>query len=124
MSDVAPRYAPAGAVLISATVLGMPEQHDTELEAAIPTQLRDWFGATVQTWRLLRIYRIPQAQPQQTPPALSIPQRPVRIGNGLYVCGDHRDKASINGAMVSGRCAAEAVLHDLGCAIEPQRVNA
>jgi hypothetical protein len=51
-------------------------------------------------------------------------EQPVRIGNGLCVCGDHRDKASINGAMVSGRRAAEAVLHDLGCAIEPQRVNA
>jgi hypothetical protein len=124
MSDVAPRYAPAGAALISATVLGSPEQHDAELVASVRTHLRDWFGATVQKWRLLRIYRIPQAQPQQNPPALSIPQRPVWIGDGLYVCGDHRDNASINGAMVSGRRAAEAVLHDLGYVIEPSSVNA
>ena len=31
----------------------------------------------------------------------------------MYVCGDHRDNASIQGAMVSGRRAAEAVLADL-----------
>ncbi|MDF2740823.1 MAG: hypothetical protein K0S88_2191, partial [Actinomycetia bacterium] len=32
---------------------------------------------------------------------------------GLYVCGDHRDNASINGALVSGRRTADAVLEDL-----------
>jgi predicted NAD/FAD-dependent oxidoreductase len=32
----------------------------------------------------------------------------------LYVCGDHRDNASINGALESGRRAADAVLADLG----------
>jgi predicted NAD/FAD-dependent oxidoreductase len=31
----------------------------------------------------------------------------------VYVCGDHRDNASIQGAMVSGRRAAEAVIADL-----------
>ena len=40
-------------------------------------------------------------------------RRPVRSGPGRYVCGDHRDSASIQGALVSGRRAAEAVLQDL-----------
>ena len=35
------------------------------------------------------------------------------IRPGIYVCGDHRDNASIQGAMLSGRRAAEAVLADL-----------
>lgn len=39
-------------------------------------------------------------------------ERPVRLAEGLFVCGDHRDNASIQGAMVSGRRAAEAVLAD------------
>jgi hypothetical protein len=56
---------------------------------------------------------MPHAQPEQTPPALSIPERPVRGAGGLFVCGDRRDHVSINGAMISGRRAAEAVLHDL-----------
>jgi hypothetical protein len=37
----------------------------------------------------------------------------VRLGDGLYVCGDHRDTSSIQGALASGRRAAHAVLADL-----------
>jgi hypothetical protein len=66
-----------------------------------------------RSWRFLKSYRIPHAQPQQYPGALEPQQRPVRVRPGIYVTGDHRDNASINGAMVSGRRAAEAVLADL-----------
>jgi predicted NAD/FAD-dependent oxidoreductase len=34
---------------------------------------------------------------------------PVTLGDGVFVCGDHRDTASIQGALVSGQRAAEAV---------------
>ena len=40
--------------------------------------------------------------------------RPVRTAGGFYVAGDHRDTSSIQGALVSGRRAAQAVLKDLG----------
>lgn len=36
--------------------------------------------------------------------------RPVQLSEGLYVCGDHRDSATLDGALKSGRRAAEAVL--------------
>ena len=36
--------------------------------------------------------------------------RPVRLAEGLFVCGDHRDSATLDGALKSGRRAAEAVL--------------
>jgi uncharacterized protein YbjT (DUF2867 family) len=36
-------------------------------------------------------------------------KKPVRVESGLFVCGDHRDTASLHGAMPSGRRAAEAV---------------
>ena len=65
---------------------------------------RRWTG-----WRLLRVLRIPFALPAQPPAALSPAERPVRLHDGLFVCGDHRDTASIQGAMVSGRRAAAAV---------------
>jgi predicted NAD/FAD-dependent oxidoreductase len=48
-------------------------------------------------------------------PAMTAPhpfRRPVRVG-GVYVCGDHRDTSSIQGSLVSGRRAAEAVLADV-----------
>jgi len=51
--------------------------------------------------------------PDQSPPQLATPQRPVKLRPGIFVCGDHRDNASINGALASGRRTAEAVLSDL-----------
>jgi phytoene dehydrogenase-like protein len=113
-SAVASSYAPPGAALVSATVLGSPVPDDAALEAAVRAQLAGWFGATTRRWRHLRTYRIPFAQPEQAPPALTPWRRAVRLRPALYVCGDHRDNASINGALESGRRAADAVLEDLG----------
>jgi predicted NAD/FAD-dependent oxidoreductase len=110
-SRVAPTYAPAGGHLISATVLGAPAESDAGLEARVRGQLAGWFGAApVARWRHLRTYRIPFAQFDQSPGVLEPPQRPVRLGPRLFVCGDHVENASINGAMVAGRRAAEAIL--------------
>ena len=109
-SDVAPSYAPPGAALVSATILGIPPLDDDGLEAAVREQLRGWFGVQVHGWRRLAVYRIPFALPAQPPAVLAAPQRPVRLGAGLFVCGDHRDTASIQGAMLSGRRAAAAIL--------------
>ena len=70
-SDVAPSYAPPGAALVSATVLGVPPLADDALDAAVRAQLRGWFGAQVDGWRLLRVQRIPFALPAQPPAALA-----------------------------------------------------
>jgi phytoene dehydrogenase-like protein len=113
-SAVTPTYAPPGAALISAAVLdrpGLPRGGD--LESAVLGQLADWFGSAVVGWRHLATYHIPHAQPAQPPGALDPPQRPVRLRPGRYVCGDHRDNASIDGALASGRRTADAVLEDL-----------
>lgn len=109
-SAVAPSYGSGDEHLVSVTVLGMPPAEG--LERAVREQLTAWYGAEVRGWRHLRTYRIPYALPRQAPPALSVPQRPVRWQPGLYVCGDHRETASIEGAMLSGRRAAEAVYDD------------
>ncbi len=59
------------------------------------------------------------ALPSQTPPMGRF-RKSVRLEPGLYVCGDHRDSASIQGALVSGRRAADAVLAELrGVASKP-----
>ena len=63
-------------------------------------------------WELIASYPIPYALP-----AMPVPfelQRPVRTAQGVYVAGDHRDTSSIQGALVSGRRAAQALLTDLG----------
>src|SRR5206468_3820837 len=78
------------------------------LQAAVREQLGGWFGSEVAGWRHLRTYLIRDALPRQAPADLDMPERPVRWEPGVYVCGDHRDNASIQGAMVSGRRAAAA----------------
>jgi DNA-binding MarR family transcriptional regulator len=119
-SDVAPSYAPPGASLVSATVLGVPPLSDAALDRAVRDQLRDWFGTQVDAWRLLRVHRIPFALPAQPPAALVTAERPVRLQGDLFVCGDHRDTASLQGAMISGRRAAAAVRGlDIGPACAP-----
>lgn len=108
----APSYGPGDKSLVSVTVLGTGNDPD-RLLAEVREQLGEWFGTAVHDWRHLRTYSIPYALASQSPPALNVPERPVRWQSGIYVCGDHRDNASIQGAMVSGRRAAEAVLDDL-----------
>ena len=108
---VAPSYGPGDTSLVSVTVLSIANDPN-RLLAEVSEQLGEWFGPVVKDWRHLRTYSIPYALPVQAPPALSAPERSVRWRAGIYVCGDHRDNASIQGAMVSGRRAAEAVLRD------------
>lgn len=112
MSAVSSDYAPAGQALISAAVVGDPDIDDAELQSRARAQLSRWFGSAVAGWRHLRTYRIPDALPRQLPGWLAPPARPVALGEGRYVCGDHRDNASIEGAVVSGWRAADAVLRD------------
>lgn len=111
-SLVCPTLAPAGQHLISLSAVG---QHPdaAALRTAAIEQMRRWFGADVDAWRHLRTYTIPHALPLQLPPALQDPYRPSRLDTGLYVAGDHRENASLNGAMLSGRRAAEALIADL-----------
>jgi phytoene dehydrogenase-like protein len=112
MSQVAPSYAPPGKHLISVSVLGTQELTDVQLSGFVIAQMKNWFGEVARSWRFLKSYKIPHAQPQQYPGALEPPARSVRVRPGIYVCGDHRDNASIHGAMLSGRRAAEAVIQD------------
>lgn len=111
-SDVAPGYAPEGKALVAAVVVGTPDRSQESLEQAVREQLIDWFGLRAGGWRHLETQYIPYALPDQTSPYLSHPARPVRRRKGLYVCGDHRRSASLNGAIASGRVAANAVWAD------------
>lgn len=112
-SRVCPRYAPRDRELISATVLAGAPRDDEQLEAAVRSQLRGWFGEEVDGWRLLRVDRIRSALPAAPPGTIDGAGRSPRVAPGLYVCGDHREHPSLEGALVSGRKAAEAALADL-----------
>ena len=111
MSEVSPAYAPEGQALVSVSVVGPVEAPET-LEARVREQLTEWFGGEVAGWRHLRTYVLPHALPAQPPESFAEPHRRVRLSPGLYVCGDYRENGSIDGAMASGRRAAEAFLRD------------
>ncbi|MDX1418783.1 MAG: NAD(P)/FAD-dependent oxidoreductase [Rubricoccaceae bacterium] len=112
LSNAAPTYAPEGQALLSAAVVGNPQRSDDELEAEARAQMRRWFGSAVDGWRFLRLYRVIHALPDLV--RLDPPERTYRLHDGLYVTGDWRRDPSINGALVAGRHAADAVLDDLG----------
>jgi phytoene dehydrogenase-like protein len=111
-SAVSPTYAPAGQALISATVVGAADADEKSLEIEVRRHLTSWFGIAVADWRHLRTYRIPLALPARK--SLEPAALPVRRRPGLYLCGDHRETPSLQGAMASGRRAAEAVSEDWG----------
>lgn len=112
-SQVSPNYAPTGKSLISVTVLEEHADQD-QLLRQVKQQLETWFGSQVSSWHHLRNYLIPYALPIQIPAALEPVAKPCRVRARVFVCGDHCDTASINGAMVSGLRAAEGVLAVLG----------
>lgn len=108
ISNIAPSYAPADKHLI---VAALPGVTDGDLEALSREQLRSWWGPQVDNWKHLRTYVINHGGPVQKPPFS--PKKRVNLGNGLFVCGDHRDTGSIQGAMFSGRRCGEAVVRSL-----------
>ena len=112
MSDVCGDYAPPGENLISVNLIGARDEPTDVLEKRVCAQLVDILGNDVDHWRLLKRYDIPFSLPDQSMAALATPHKPVRLGPGLYVAGDHVDQSSINGAMCAGRRAAEAILED------------
>ncbi|MEU4171731.1 NAD(P)/FAD-dependent oxidoreductase [Streptomyces sp. NPDC026665] len=110
VSQVDPTRAPAGRALISSTVLGTPPAAP-HLDATVRAQLARLYGTSTSRWELLAVHHEPEAVPAMSPP--HDPRRPVRLLAGLYVCGDHRDTSTVQGALHSARRAAHALLTDL-----------
>lgn len=109
LSNVDPSRAPAGRTLISSTVLGTPPD---DVDAAVRTHLARLYGTPTNRWETLAVHHTPDAVPAMRP--AYDPHRPVRLLAGLYVCGDHRDTTTLQGALHSATRATTAILTDLG----------
>ncbi len=107
VSNAAPSYAPAGQHLVQASALLAPGTEPPPVEA-VREQLASLYSRPTDGWRLLATHVIREALPEMPPPVEV--RRRISFGPGLFVCGDHRDTASIQGALVSGRRTAEAIL--------------
>ncbi|GHB59625.1 oxidoreductase [Streptomyces viridiviolaceus] len=109
VSHVDPSRAPAGRALVSSTVLGPPP---SDADTAVRIHLSRLYGTSTARWETLAVHHAAEAVPAMRPPHDL--RRPVRLLAGLYVCGDHRDTSTVQGALHSGHRASAAILADLG----------
>jgi predicted NAD/FAD-dependent oxidoreductase len=106
LTNAAPSYAPGRHLVSSSVVRGDAS------EPAVRAHLARLYGVDTSTWQHVAAYAVTAALPSQAPPMGRF-RKDVRLEPGLLVCGDHRDSASLQGALVSGRRAADAVLREL-----------
>jgi hypothetical protein len=103
MSDISSSYSPEGQHLVSTTTdLGATES-DVRRHLAI------MWGISTHDWQLIAKYEIPAALPiQSVGRALT---QTVKVSENVFVVGDHRAVPSQQGALFSGRLAAELILN-------------
>ena len=103
ISDIAKKYAPAGQHLISTTTDLNVTESDVRRHLAI------LWGTSTHGWQFIAKYEIPAALPiHNVGRALS---RGMKINDHHFVAGDHRTVPSQQGALFSGRLAAELILN-------------
>ncbi len=100
-TNAAPSYADGSRALVASTTLGTGTD-----EGDVLAHLALMHGVDTRGWDTVAVHRIAATVPA-IEPGTSL-RRPVRHGD-VFVAGDHRDTASIQGALVSGRRAAAAV---------------
>ena len=105
LSSVNPHCAPEGVHLFSVNTL-RPSKGTTE-ETAIREDLAVLFGAQeIARWKWLKSYQIPFALP-------AAPQYATRENisdGGVILCGDYLETPSIQGALLSGKKAADRIV--------------
>ncbi|GJQ12623.1 hypothetical protein GpartN1_g4414.t1 [Galdieria partita] len=114
-NKIAPSYAPSDRNLVSVNLkLDETKSSVDELVTKAKNELEKWFDPDlVREWQFLRAYRINSALPKRTCAVMSNPP-PTKVSDDVFLCGDYCDSPTLNGAMASGRHAAEQVLSSLG----------
>ncbi len=105
-SDISVRYGNAGKSLISVSTHGIEKLDERNLTNRIKRELFDWFGASVNVWKHLKTYHIPEALVQYRAES---EKQTSKLSENLYRCGDYLAYPSINAAMQTGREVAEMI---------------
>ncbi len=116
MSQVSKRYAPPGQELIAVSIVGVAPGDDATMQA-LEERVREhaerWFGAeAVEQWRLVGAYPIEHALPLAR--TTQWESSATRVTDNVYMCSDAQETPSLQGALASGRRAAEAILAQRG----------
>ncbi|MFB0909259.1 MAG: protoporphyrinogen oxidase [Spirosomataceae bacterium] len=105
-SDVSAAYAPAGKTLISVTLRDAKGLSKIKQVEQTKRELNEWFGSSVNAWRLLEHQEIPQAVSFYDGTTKSTD---YQVAENIYRCGDYLAYPSLNAAMKTGREVAELV---------------
>ena len=101
ISQVSPKYAPAGQHLVSATSLS------PITESVFRKELASIWQVNTQQWEYVANYEIKQSLPAHLP-GQSKSRNPF-VTDGIYLAGDHMATPSQQGAMKSGYLAAREI---------------
>lgn len=104
ISNLSNAYAPLGQNLISSTTIS----HASESE--VRRHLAQMWNAATTNWRFLAKYEINSALPLFQPG--STKEGENQVAKNIYRAGDYLESPSQNGALLSGRRAAEKLLFD------------
>jgi len=104
ISNLSQDYAPSGQSLISSTTIAHASESEVRRHLAL------MWGSNTADWRFLAKYEINSALPLFAPGAESV--KSARVGENIYCAGDYLLGPSQNGAMLSGRLAAQELLLD------------
>ena len=106
ISNLSKNYAPAGQNLISSTTI----THASESE--VRRHLALMWGSSTENWRLIAKYEINSALPLFAPGRTSA--KSSKFSDVIYLAGDYLSAPSQNGALASGRLAAQELMLDEG----------
>lgn len=104
ISDVSSSYAPVGQHLVSTTTDLSATESDVRRHLSII------WGVSTHDWQLIAKYEIPAALPIQSI-GRELTQS-IKVAEHVYVVGDHRTVPSQQGALFSGRLAAQLILNE------------
>jgi hypothetical protein len=101
---MAPSYAPEGKSLLSTTTI------DFASESEVRRHLALMWGTSTSSWSLIAKYEIPKALPIFGVGTSQV--QSSQIDENTFIAGDYRTAPSQNGALLSGRLAAQELLRN------------
>ncbi|MEN9687917.1 MAG: hypothetical protein RL381_929 [Actinomycetota bacterium] len=102
ISKLIPSYAPQGKVLLSSTSI------DFASESEIRRHLSSMWNTSTADWSLIAKYEIPKSLPIFGVGSASASS--AKVAEDIFIAGDYRTAPSQNGALLSGRLAAQELL--------------
>lgn len=104
ISKMVKSYAPQGKTLLSSTTI------DVASESEVRRHLALMWGRSTTQWSLIAKYEIPKSLPIFG--VGSAGAQSARISERVFIAGDYRTAPSQNGALLSGRLAAQELLRN------------